>query len=1317
MLFALLFSCKESRRESNNIVNEPRITKYDPTAVKSVTAIIPDAKKLGNPKVVVAGNPTINKTNTHIKPLKISGITKRKAGKPEINTPGENGYKTPLSIPTIHRKSIAGTPEIIESKEPYFKERNSQSFKFYTRLQRLMHDDISSIIQDRSGNLWIGYYFSGVTRFDGKHFSHFSEDNGLAKNRITSIIEDNAGNRWFGSIGGGVSKYDGRYFTNYTIKEGLCSNTIEAMFKDSKGNIWLGSYGDGVSVFDGVKFVNYSVEHGLSDNFIYVIKEDKEGNIWMGTLSGGVSKFDGKSFFNYTTKQGLSDNTVNSILIDSQDNIWIATNGNGITILSKDKNDYNIQVLNKDNGLNSNSIMSLIEDRNGSIWMGTRGQGVAKIENDEVHFYSQNEGLISEIVNAIYEDKDGNIWLGTIGGGLAKFYGRIFSHFTSYDGLPNSSIRAFAQDKNGKIWFGSSGDGAYLYDGKSFLGYSEKQGLPNNYLRDIIQDSRGNLWFGTSGGGLSMFDGNKFYHYKEKQGLCNDFIFNLFEDNQGNIWVGSAGGGVCKLIFSGRVLPDSVIHFTTEVGLPDNSVIQILQDKSGNMWFGTSYHGVVKFDGSNFHYFNTTNGLPSNETTSMIEDSNGNIWIGYYGKGVTMFNGSLFINISQREGLINEYVFSILEDKSGNIWLGTRYGLSMLAKKHIEVLEKVSSGNSFSAQFIVIKNFTHEEGFLGIGTNPRAMMLDNKGNIWIGANEILTHYNSEEGNREINTSGVYISGVEVFNQTIDWQAFQKNTDTILTLENGMKIDNVRFSEFEKWYKTPLNLSLPYDKNYISFNFIGISTSFSKKIRYQYILEGFDAQWSSLNSRTEAHYANLPPGKYTFKVKALNSDGFWSNEALYDIEIRSPWWNTGIAYLVCGFIVLMLAFVVFRYLKKRAYDKNLERQKAVLLEQEMEIARKSVEFKQNFLANMSHEIRTPLTGILGMADIIAKTELNDQQQEYLNTLIQSGENLREIIGLILNYSKLEAGHVKLKNVDFSISHLLSNLENLYKPLCEKKGLRFENIVSSQLPEFVNSDMHKINQILNNLLSNAVKFTDSGEIQVKAFLDNKQVQGVQKDKKLIFVRIEVRDTGRGMGVQEQKRIFLPFTQIEQDQVRTFEGTGLGLSISKELTKILGGEIGVKSSTDNGSTFWFTFKAGITENAKQQNPKQEERMEDKHKNLNILLVEDKPVTQKVVKLILNSLGHNVDFANNGEEALSNFKQGKHHLVLMDIQMPVMDGITATRKLREMYRELPPIVGLSANAFEGDREKYMALGLDEYLTKPVKEEDFVNLINRLKI
>ncbi len=378
--------------------------------------------------------------------------------------------------------------------------------------------------------------------------------------------------------------------------------------------------------------------------------------------------------------------------------------------------------------------------------------------------------------------------------------------------------------------------------------------------------------------------------------------------------------------------------------------------------------------------------------------------------------------------------------------------------------------------------------------------------------------------------------------------------------------------------------------------------------------------------------------------------------------------------------------------------------------EVEITKKSAKIKEQFVANVSHEIRTPLTGIIGMIDILERTPLNAEQKEYVNTIKSSSQILINLINDILDISKLEAGKMSISVSTFSLVNELNKIKGIFEANFSDKGIDLVFYMNKNLPAWIKADEKRLNQILINLISNAFKFTAKGHVKISAFVQKK----LQNHKYLI--RIEVEDTGIGIDANEQKGLFKKFSQVDSSLTKSIEGTGLGLSICKELVGLMKGEIGVESKKGEGSTFWFTFEAeessntDIFEEQSVNNSKLE--VKDKFKKARVLLVEDKIVNQKVIKLMLTNIGCSVDIANNGKEAMEKFMPDFYNLIVMDIMMPIMDGITCVKNLRKQYKNLPPVIALSAHAMEGDAEKFIKEGMDDYLMKPVQQKDLFEKI-----
>ena len=365
-------------------------------------------------------------------------------------------------------------------------------------------------------------------------------------------------------------------------------------------------------------------------------------------------------------------------------------------------------------------------------------------------------------------------------------------------------------------------------------------------------------------------------------------------------------------------------------------------------------------------------------------------------------------------------------------------------------------------------------------------------------------------------------------------------------------------------------------------------------------------------------------------------------------------------------------------------------------------------KSEFLANMSHEIRTPINGIMGMIDLTLMKELKEEQRQNLDTAKSCADSLLNIINDILDFSKMEAGKFKIVNNKFTLLDQLEEINQIQKVRADEKNLRLLYTVDADVPPKLIGDSNRLQQILNNLIHNAIKFTDCGEVEL-------DIRMVEKNENMTRIKFSVRDTGIGISRKNQKKLFKSFSQLDGSYTKKYGGSGLGLTISKQLVEMMGGNIWVDSEEGKGSTFLFVLPFQY-DNREEKKQAQQREYQSKSK-CSVLLAEDDIINQTVIARFLNEKGHKVTVVNNGAEALEVYQQSEFDVILMDIQMPVMDGVEALQRVRELEesRGHVPVIALTAFALMGDKEKFLSLGMDEYLAKPIRMEELLFLIDKV--
>ncbi len=808
----------------------------------------------------------------------------------------------------------------------------------------LAQSNVMDIKEDRRGNLWMAT-FGGLSRFNGISFENYDKQDGLASNRTFCLSFDSKDALWIGTSLG-ISSFDGRDFTNYTVPHLAANQWVNHLLVDKEDHIWFGTTAGGLYQINTAGEVTQILD-ASAEKIALVSGISSNGNdIYVTTYHGGLYRVNDKesTLEQVSLPPVLNNVEISSLYTDTKNNLWLGTS-KGL-FYSEGLNFEWVHSFHEESV--DFAIYSINEEYDGTIWLGTT-HGAYKFKKGLCTSVKATEGLTDNIVYKIHRDREGTLWYGTFGGGVYKSLGDLFTYIGKNNGMNFDYVSSISKGKN-NYWFGSYGGGVYRYvpgtAGNPYIidNLSSEDGLSNNFVFAAEEDDQGNLWVATAWG-LSVYDGKRFKNFYKENGLPSNQIYTLIKGSNGSIYCGTSQG-IAELnldnnrTFKSYEYPGAEQH---------NRVRSLEEIHGGNILMGTQ-GGLKIFNGKEVLDYFEADSLKHIAISSIYQHDDGTLWVGLVDEGILYYNPSSkkVLRFTEASGLSSNIVYSLAMDKQGSLWVGTPRGL-----------DKVSFDNNLNIESV--RNFAANEGFFGIETNTNALMMETDGSIWFGtvAGAYICHPEKDVINPLEPIT--FLTGVRLFSKKVDW----KNQH-----------------DKQSWSHIPEDLSLNYDQNHLTFEYSGNSLKNAEKVRYQYMLENFDRGWQPITKRKEAVYTNLPPGAYTFKIKASNNDGIWNDIPItYSFEIKPPFWRT--------WWFFTLAFVAIGVVGRLYYNFRVQKKLRSLLQVETIKHEETVKVRKRVAEDFHDQVGNQLASITVLVQLI-QAKLSNGNKEVDELLQKLGQ---------------------------------------------------------------------------------------------------------------------------------------------------------------------------------------------------------------------------------------------------------------------------------------------------------------------------------------
>jgi len=785
--------------------------------------------------------------------------------------------------------------------------------------QGLPASKVYAAVQDSFGTVWIGTE-AGLASYDGNAVVNHGTQEGVASNGARTLLIDRDGRLWAGHLDGGVTLFDQHSFRAFTVGTGIQS-AITGMAQDREGAIWLVTAGQGAwrlgnvpQEGNAITATHFGAQEGLEEKLLSATPLS-DGRICF-LEDGGSFKYlkDGRAVeLALPGIQGVF--RYSALFEDSRKALWVGTQGGGAFRIQPDGK--RMDNFDPSSGMRSATVYCFGEDGDGQVWIGTLDGGVSIVGKNGLRTYDVNNGLHSRFVRCVSRDREGNLLIGTNDAGLDIFKGDRFMSFGEADGLTDPQVYAVMEDRHGRTWFGTNGGIMILTEknGTSTLEtVTQQQGrLTTNFVRCLREDEKGFVWVGTDNGGLLRYDPSTSraqYDIELSGSLADGKVTALEIGQMGEVWVGGLNGLRRHLPGSGTV----PTVYTENEGLAGNHVTAIYRDGKGTIWVGSTVKGVTRIDNGQAKAVDLGRAFTA---TAFAQDGEGRLWVGTEGQGIIVVqNGKEVQHFTTEEGLLSNTIKALGVDEFGHVWIGTNKGLNKWRPK--------------KGGFIA---FTERAGFTGIEVKPNAVWTTRKGDVWFGTANGATRVGSEKGN--------------------------ERTVPPLVSVRGWKVN----LEDQPLANDP---SLDHTERNVRIIFSSVALSDPGAVRYMYMLGGLDEGWQPITTNTDAYYPALPPGKYKFKVKAMDRSGVWTDPpAEFDFTILPPWYRSWWFYTT---LVLFVGASLFSYIKVRerqlrmrniVLEKKVEERTAEVVAQSKEIEGQKVRIEDLLLNILPKEISEEL----------------------------------------------------------------------------------------------------------------------------------------------------------------------------------------------------------------------------------------------------------------------------------------------------------------------------------------------------------------------